>query len=307
MKFNEILTHLNNIPKSKDFDIYLIGGVVRDKILGFDDFSDIDIAVEGDIDKFVSYFKIYFGKEITKETKSKLKTYKFVLGDSSFDIIFTRKEYYPENGMLPELSRGTIMDDIKRRDFTINSIAYSLKEHNFLDPLNGIKDIENKTIRENRENLFVEDPTRIFRLFKYGERFDFNYDEGTLKDLKKSLNEHDLFKNVSKSRISREWILILKEKEKKKIIGDLYNENIFSVLFKKEIKINLEYKNEQDEYIYTLGLFYENDLQTLIEVLDTLLNGIKDKEKDEIANMKLGKLLNERIRKKYAPILEIYG
>ncbi|MEO0237796.1 MAG: hypothetical protein ABIN35_06140 [candidate division WOR-3 bacterium] len=306
MKFNEILTHLNNIPKSKDFNVYLIGGVIRDKFLGMDDFFDIDIAVEGDIEKFISYFKIYFGKKIIKETKSKLKTYKFVLDDSSFDIIFTRKEYYPENGMLPELSKGTIIDDIKRRDFTINSIAYSLKEHNYLDPLNGIKDIENKIIRENRENLFIEDPTRIFRFFKYKERFKFNYDENTLTDLKKSLNEQELFKNISKSRISREWVLILKEKEKKKIIEDLCKENVFFVLFKKEIRINLEFKNEQDEYIYTLGLFYENDLQILVEILDTLLNGIKDKVKEEIANIKLGKLLNERIKKKYAPILEIY-
>lgn len=306
MKFNEIVTHLNNIPKSTDFNIYLIGGVVRDKFLGTDDFSDIDVAVEGDIGKFVSYFRIYFGKKIVKETKSKLKTYKFILDDSSFDVIFTRKEFYPENGMLPELSNGTILDDIKRRDFTINSIAYSLKDHNFLDPMDGIKDIENKIIKENRENLFLEDPTRIFRFFKYKERFNFYYDENTFMDLKRSLNEKELFKNVSKSRISREWMLILKEKEKEKIIEDLYKENIFSVLFKKEIKINLEFKNQQNEYIYTLGLFYQNDFPMLVEVLDSLLNGIKDKEKDEIANIKSGNLLNERIKKKYSPLLEIY-
>ncbi len=306
MKFNEIVTHLNNIPKSQDFKIYLIGGIIRDKLLGIENFEDIDIAVEGDIEKFVSYFRIYFGKKIVKENRSKLKTYKFILDDSSFDIIFTRKELYVENGMLPELSRGDIYDDIKRRDFTINSIAYSLQEHNYIDPLNGIKDLEDRMIRENRENLFLEDPTRIFRFFKYKERLNFSGEENTLADLKRSLSEKEIFKNVSKSRISREWFLILKEKERKRIIDDLHKENLFLNIFKKEIKLNLNFKEIENEFLYTLGIFFENDSETLIDILDILLNGIKDKEKEEVINIKEKKNLTERVKKKYSYILEVY-
>jgi len=306
MKFNEIVTHLNNIPKSQDFKIYLIGGIIRDKLLGIENFEDIDIAVEGDIEKFVSYFRIYFGKKIVKENRSKLKTYKFILDDSSFDIIFTRKELYIENGMLPELSRGDIYDDIKRRDFTINSIAYSLQEHNYIDPLNGIKDLEDRMIRENRENLFLEDPTRIFRFFKYKERLNFSGEENTLADLKRSLSEKEIFKNVSKSRISREWFLILKEKERKRIIDDLHKENLFLNIFKKEIKLNLNFKEIENEFLYTLGIFFENDSETLIDILDILLNGIKDKEKEEVINIKEKKNLTERVKKKYSYILEVY-
>ncbi len=306
MKFNEIVTHLNNIPKSQDFKIYLIGGIIRDKLLGIENFEDIDIAVEGDIEKFVSYFRIYFGKKIVKENRSKLKTYKFILDDSSFDIIFTRKELYIENGMTSELSRGDIYDDIKRRDFTINSIAYSLQEHNYIDPLNGIKDLEDRMIRENRENLFLEDPTRIFRFFKYKERLNFSGEENTLADLKRSLSEKEIFKNVSKSRISREWFLILKEKERKRIIDDLHKENLFLNIFKKEIKLNLNFKEIENEFLYTLGIFFENDSETLIDILDILLNGIKDKEKEEVINIKEKKNLTERVKKKYSYILEVY-
>uniref|UniRef100_A0A7C3N5A5 CCA tRNA nucleotidyltransferase n=1 Tax=candidate division WOR-3 bacterium TaxID=2052148 RepID=A0A7C3N5A5_UNCW3 len=306
MKFNEIVTHLNNIPKSQDFKIYLIGGIIRDKLLGIENFEDIDIAVEGDIEKFVSYFRIYFGKKIIKENRSKLKTYKFILDDSSFDIIFTRKELYVENGMLPELSRGDIYDDIKRRDFTINSIAYSLQENNYIDPLNGIKDLEDRMIRENRKNLFLEDPTRIFRFFKYKERLNFSGEENTLADLKRSLSEKEIFKNVSKSRISREWFLILKEKERKRIIDDLHKENLFLNIFKKEIKLNLNFKEIENEFLYTLGIFFENDSETLIDILDILLNGIKDKEKEEVINIKEKKNLTERVKKKYSYILEVY-
>lgn len=306
MKFNEIVTHLNNIPKSKDYKVYLIGGVVRDKLLGIEDFEDIDIAVEGDVEKFVSYFKIYFGKKIVKENRSKLKTYKFFLDDSSFDIIFTRKELYLENGMLPQLSKGDIYDDIKRRDFTINSIAYSLQDHNYIDPLNGMKDLENRIIRENRENLFIEDPTRIFRFFKYKERLNFSTDEKTLEDLKRSLSEKEIFKNVSKSRISREWFLILKEKERKKIIEDLYKENLFFNIFNKEIKLNLQIKDIENDFLFTLAVFFENDGETLIEILNILLNGIKDKEKMEILSIKEKRNLTERVKKKYSQILEVY-
>lgn len=306
MKFNEIVTHLNNIPKSKDYKVYLIGGVVRDKLLGIEDFEDIDIAVEGDVEKFVSYFKIYFGKKIVKENRSKLKTYKFFLDDSSFDIIFTRKELYLENGMLPQLSKGDIYDDIKRRDFTINSIAYSLQDHNYIDPLNGMKDLENRIIRENRENLFIEDPTRIFRFFKYKERLNFSTDEKTLEDLKRSLSEKEIFKNVSKSRISREWFLILKEKERKKIIEDLYKENLFFNIFNKEIKLNLQIKDIENDFLFTLAIFFENDGETLIEILNILLNGIKDKEKMEILSIKEKRNLTERVKKKYSQILEVY-
>lgn len=306
MKFNEIVTHLNNIPKSKDYKVYLIGGVVRDKLLGIEDFEDIDIAVEGDVEKFVSYFKIYFGKKIVKENRSKLKTYKFFLDDSSFDIIFTRKELYLENGMLPQLSKGDIYDDIKRRDFTINSIAYSLQDHNYIDPLNGMEDLENRIIRENRENLFIEDPTRIFRFFKYKERLNFSTDEKTLEDLKRSLSEKEIFKNVSKSRISREWFLILKEKERKKIIEDLYKENLFFNIFNKEIKLNLQIKDIENDFLFTLAVFFENDGETLIEILNILLNGIKDKEKMEILSIKEKRNLTERVKKKYSQILEVY-
>lgn len=306
MKFNEIVTHLNNIPKSKDYKVYLIGGVVRDKLLGIEDFEDIDIAVEGDVEKFVSYFKIYFGKKIVKENRSKLKTYKFFLDDSSFDIIFTRKELYLENGMLPQLSKGDIYDDIKRRDFTINSIAYSLQDHNYIDPLNGMEDLENRIIRENRENLFIEDPTRIFRFFKYKERLNFSTDEKTLEDLKRSLSEKEVFKNVSKSRISREWFLILKEKERKKIIEDLYKENLFFNIFNKEIKLNLQIKDIENDFLFTLAVFFENDGETLIEILNILLNGIKDKEKMEILSIKEKRNLTERVKKKYSQILEVY-
>ncbi|HCP17224.1 MAG: hypothetical protein QME48_01265 [bacterium] len=306
MKFNEIVTHLNNIPKSKDYKVYLIGGVVRDKLLGIEDFEDIDIAVEGDVEKFVSYFKIYFGKKIVKENRSKLKTYKFFLDDSSFDIIFTRKELYLENGMLPQLSKGDIYDDIKRRDFTINSIAYSLQDHNYIDPLNGMEDLENRIIRENRENLFIEDPTRIFRFFKYKERLNFSTDEKTLEDLKRSLSEKEVFKNVSKSRISREWFLILKEKERKKIIEDLYKENLFFNIFNKEIKLNLQIKDIENDFLFTLAIFFENDGETLIEILNILLNGIKDKEKMEILSIKEKRNLTERVKKKYSQILEVY-
>lgn len=304
MKFYEILNHLNNIPKSQNFKVYLIGGVIRDRLLGFDDFKDIDITVEGDFEKFVEYFKIYFAKNIKKELKSNLKTYKFIMDDCFFDLNFTRKEIYPENGMLPQLFKSDIIDDIKRRDFTINSISFDLQNKEFLDPLNGINDLKLKIIKENRKNLFIEDPTRIFRFFKYKTRFNFVADTETYKDLKNSLTFDKLFFNVSKSRISREWLSVLKEKRKKEVIKELYEEKIFDVIFKENVMIDLSGEIEDNDFLFTLSVFYKNSKDLLIKILDTFLNGLKKREISQIIAIKDRKNLNDKILEKYKKILE---
>ncbi len=285
MDFILFKKHLKKISEISNINFYLIGGIVRDNILKVNNIKDIDIVVEYDFDDFIKVFSSYFNKKPKKT--SQFLTALFEFDDFSVDIITARKEIYERHGVLPKIIKSSIEDDILRRDFTINSIAYSIRNEKYIDILGGINDINNKIIRENRKELFIEDPTRIFRLFKYKNRFNFSIENKTYTDLQRSIKRKDLFINVSKSRISREWLLILQEEKYKEIINDLYREHVFELLFDQNINTNLNCEfTGLNNYEKTVLMFWNNDFGLLIHILDIFLNGIKKTQIKKIEKIK---------------------
>ncbi len=192
--------------------IYLIGGIVRDLIIQKDSF-DVDISVQENAIEFAYFMqKKYPEKMLLKEIHEEFKTAKvtFLLDNSEveIDIASTRKETYPYPASLPLVKTigCELIDDVIRRDFTVNSMALSLNKENFcdlIDYLGGYQDIKNKKLRILHPVSFIDDPTRILRALKFKVRFGYELDDVCLYLLRECVNS-GIFDDLASDRIKAE-------------------------------------------------------------------------------------------------------
>ena len=159
----------------KHKNLYYIGGVVRDEILGVPSL-DTDLCFEGNAINFASEC----GLNIVK-TNPDFGTVRVLINNNEIDIASTRTEIYPKKGHLPHvLNIGCeLKEDLKRRDFAINAIAKNTLTGELTDCFNGLEDIKNKKLRILHKDSFVDDPTRIVRGLKFSVRFGFELTEET--------------------------------------------------------------------------------------------------------------------------------
>lgn len=195
------------------WEAYLIGGFVRDLLLGVKNF-DLDIAVEGDGIKFAQGLALKLKAKLIQHKRFGTATL-LIKPQLKMDIASTRKEFYPEPGALPVVNRGTLKDDLYRRDFTINTLAIAITDSSFgrlLDLFRGKEDIRDKKIRILHNLSFIDDPTRILRAIRFEQRFRFKIEAHTLKCLKEAV-KLKLLSIVEPQRLRDEIILLLKEDE----------------------------------------------------------------------------------------------
>jgi len=197
-------------------EMYLVGGVVRDLIMGRFNL-DIDLVVEGDALALARQLaKVTNGKIITH---SRFGTANFRQGTVSLDLVTARSESYERPGALPTIVPGTIVDDLFRRDFSINAMAAHLDPVCFgelLDPYGGKSDIDRGLIRALHKRSFRDDPTRIWRALRYEQRLDFRLEADTENLLRRDL---DMMNEVSVDRLRHEIELILKEDYPEKVLS----------------------------------------------------------------------------------------
>ncbi|RKY31933.1 MAG: hypothetical protein DRP74_03760 [Candidatus Omnitrophota bacterium] len=189
---------------------YLVGGCVRDLILGAKNF-DLDIVVENNGIKFAQRLADFMEAKLTLHKKFATATLKF--NDHKVDIATARSENYPAPASLPEIEPGSLKDDLARRDFTINAMAINITGKDFagfVDFFAGRKDLLHKKIRVMHNLSFIDDPTRILRAIRFEQRLGFEIETNTLKCLKEAARKRMLEK-VSKHRLRDELILMLKE------------------------------------------------------------------------------------------------
>jgi tRNA nucleotidyltransferase (CCA-adding enzyme) len=166
--------------RAGEMNVYLTGGAVRDMISGFL-IREIDLTVQGnplklqrDLEKAGAVVQW-----IDDDTRT---LYLLLPGNVRAEVGMARSERYDKPGKPPEISPGTIIDDLRRRDFTINAMALSLNEGSrglLLDPANGVADIENKVIRILHNYSFLEEPSRLIRATRFTSRFHWNLEERT--------------------------------------------------------------------------------------------------------------------------------
>jgi len=209
----ELIYLSRDIAEESGLNIYLIGGFVRDLILGVKNF-DLDIAVEGDGIKFADTLAGRLNVRFISHKRFGTATLT-VKPHFKVDIATTRKEFYPEPACLPVVNIGTLRDDLKRRDFTINTLAISISGKKFgelFDLFEGKKDIKNKKVRILHNLSFIDDPTRILRAIRFEQRYNFKIEPNTLKRLKEAV-KLKMLNLVQPQRLRDEIILILKEEQ----------------------------------------------------------------------------------------------
>lgn len=174
----------SKIADKNNFKLYLIGGIVRDLLLGIKNL-DVDITVEGDAIEFCRILEREGAARILSIHKP-FGTAKAEIQGVKLDFASTRSEVYPKKGHLPKVEKiGCPLElDVIRRDFTINSLALSLNKKDFanlIDYVHGFEDLKSKKLRILHEKSFIDDPTRIIRGLKFAARLGFEIEAGTLK------------------------------------------------------------------------------------------------------------------------------
>lgn len=190
-----ILQKIGEIASENNYNVYLIGGVIRDAMLS-EPVKDIDVLVEGNALGFCKILEKELGARAL-QVQQELRCAKILIDGCEFDFASTREEYYPRPGQMPVIkSVGcTLNKDVTRRDFTINTMAASLNKENqfdLIDLLKGKADLDNGIIRVLHKNSFTEDPTRIIRALKYSAKCGFKPEEKT-----KRLEEKYLFGKIN--------------------------------------------------------------------------------------------------------------
>ena len=197
------------------YKIYLVGGFVRDSLLNKKT-TDYDLATNLPLDKIE---KIIKGSTLIQSTGSSLFSAKILFENHCYEITNLRLEGiykklgYPSNVKLTD----DIYEDLKRRDFTINSIAFSPID-GLIDPFNGQIDLKNKIIKTIKDPYlsYKEDPTRILRAFRFAIQLNFKIEDTNLLAIKQNkhlltkLSKHQIDKELAK--FSKKEIKILKEK-----------------------------------------------------------------------------------------------
>ncbi len=184
---------------------YLVGGFVRDKLLGRP-CKDIDVVCTGDgialahavADSFKPKPGVHFFKTFG--------TAQFKVNGFDVEFVGARKESYVQHSRKPEVSEGTIEDDQLRRDFTINALAISLNKDNYgklVDPFDGIADLGNKLIRTplNPDITFSDDPLRMMRAVRFATQLDFTIYPETFDAIARN---KERIRIVSRERITDE-------------------------------------------------------------------------------------------------------
>jgi tRNA nucleotidyltransferase (CCA-adding enzyme) len=181
---------------------YLVGGVVRDLLLGRE-VTDLDVAIEGDAEALADL------PGFSREREGLFLTGRLERGNAKIDVAQTRAETYPRPGALPEVRSASITEDLARRDFTINAMAFPLDgTPELLDPHGGLADLRSGLLRVLHEHSFVDDPTRALRAARYAARFGFELELET----ERLLREADLTA-VSEDRVDNELRRIAAESD----------------------------------------------------------------------------------------------
>src|SRR5215204_7789935 len=152
---------------------YLVGGAVRDLLLGLEG-ADLDVTIEGDANALAGFP----GFELERE--GLFLTGRLHVADVRIDVAQARAETYPRPGSLPEVRPATIAEDLARRDFTINAMAFPLAEAGeLIDPHAGADDLRGGLLRVLHARSFADDPTRALRAARYAARFGFELEPDT--------------------------------------------------------------------------------------------------------------------------------
>ena len=195
---------VTEVGRAHEMNVYLTGGAVRDIISGFP-IRDLDFSVQGNALKLQKDFEK--AGAITEAVDETTRTIMLLLmGNVRAEVTSTRSERYEKPGKPAEITPGTIYDDMRRRDFTVNAMALSLNPGSrglLTDPFNGVADIEGKVLRILHNYAFYEEPSRLIRATRLATRFHWALEERTQARYA-AAKENNYIENISDRALSHE-------------------------------------------------------------------------------------------------------
>jgi len=228
---DEIILRIGGLADADGVEAYVVGGYVRDALLG-NDGKDIDIVVVGDA--------IAFAQRVAHELQrtnlvvyGKFGTAMLQLDERKIEFVTAREEYYDRDSRKPHVHMASLQSDLSRRDFTINALAASINKDRFgvvEDPFGGEKDLAKKIIRTplEPEKTFDDDPLRIIRAIRFASQLQFRIEERTLEAL---TNMRERLSIVSQERITDEFFKILSSPRPSVGLRLLYETRISDIIF----------------------------------------------------------------------------
>lgn len=258
------IKHLNSIPVLKtirdaagDVDVYVVGGFVRDLILKRPS-NDIDIVYVGSGIELAKMTAKLLGGKYPVSVFKNFGTAQIKYDGFDIEFVGARKESYRRDSRKPIVENGTIEDDQKRRDFTINALAVGLNGKNIgllTDPFNGLRDLKKRIIKTPLDpNItFSDDPLRIMRAVRFAAQLGFDIEHETFEALSSNRKRLEI---VSQERITNELNKIILSPQPSYGFNLLYHSGVLEVIFPEMIALKgvetREGMGHKDNFFHTL-------------------------------------------------------
>lgn len=238
-------------------EAFVVGGYVRDIFLKRES-KDIDIVVTGSGIELAKSVATQLGKNVPVSYFKNFGTAMIKMDDMEIEFVGARKESYRSNSRKPVVESGSLEDDQKRRDFTINAMAIHLTESNFgelVDPFNGVQDLQDHLIRTplDPEITFSDDPLRMMRAVRFASQLHFTIHPAALRAIRKN---NERIKIVSMERITDELNKIILSSKPSIGFNLLFESGLLQLIFPQFCELHgVEYKGgkgHKDNFYHTL-------------------------------------------------------
>lgn len=204
-----IIKKIGEIANKHKYDVYVVGGYVRDVILNLPNKQDIDFSVIGN--------GVEFANIVAQELNTKAIIYEnfgtalVPIGDFKIEFVGTRKETYYEGSRNPIITNGSLEEDLMRRDFTINTLAFKVQlesEVTIIDLFGGIEDLKNEILKTplNPITTYNDDPLRMLRAARFLSRLNFKLEPNSFSAICELSNRINI---ITQERVSDELLKLL--------------------------------------------------------------------------------------------------
>jgi tRNA nucleotidyltransferase/poly(A) polymerase len=252
-----VFTLLRQCARETGMRVYVIGGFVRDYLMGMPQRTDIDIVVEGSGIEAARCFASASGAEVVHVFQN-FGTAMVRMGESQIEFVGARRESYRRNSRKPIVETGTLEDDQLRRDFTINALSISLNEADFgalHDPFGGIEDLRNGILRTpaDPDLTFSDDPLRMLRAVRFAGRLGFRIEDRTFESIVRNRQRISI---VSQERITDELNKIILAQQPSEGFRLLFSSGLLELIFPELQRMHgIDYVDGQghkDNFFHTL-------------------------------------------------------
>ena len=267
---NKIFEIISRASQELNVESYVIGGFVRDLLLGRKFKKDIDIVAVGSGIELALKVSELLPKKPKVQVFKNYGTAMLRFEDTEIEFVGARKESYQFESRNPVVENGTLEDDQNRRDFTINALALSLNKNTFgdlVDPFNGVLDLETKTIKTplDPDITYSDDPLRMMRAIRFATQLGFEIEENSLDSIKKNAER---IKIISGERIVDELNKILSAEKPSVGFLLLYKTGLLEIILPELTALN------QVEEIE--GHTHKNNFYHTLEVVDNICPNTDD-------------------------------